>query len=274
MRTLLACAVALLLAAPALAFDVTSCSQFVPPGEQGLLRVDLVCTEGQYAVYLGKKASLFMNGHSILGNGSQIDAVGCDGNCAVMGPGEIADFDEYAISANSGGKVTVSHLDIHDCESGVLADHIRATNVTASNNEKFGFGAAIEMQGSGVVANGNGISGFFGPRLRLVDSTMSVNGSHGLSAYTTFKGTNVIVRDNGGAGIVGGHVNGTNLTASGNQQGGVYGFGVRLRDSTSVGNMVVDIGSSKLPHLVRTACDTSLQWETPGQPTWGVCAQD
>jgi len=273
MRSLLLGSLALLAVAPAAhGLDIFICGQSVPPNEVAVLRVDLTCTNSQYGVYLGKLATLVMDGHRIVaGSSTPVGGVGCDGSCTITGPGEISGL-TYGVSTN-GGTVLASDLFVHDCEYGITATQIRATNVTANNNAEWGFGAEY-MNGTGVTANENGEYGFYGPRLVLSNATMSRNGDYGVSAFKSFKGTDVIVEDNVGAGVVSGRVKGLRITAGGNQGGGVFGNSVVLRDSTLLGNVAADVGGTRRPRLTRTSCGKSVVWKAPGAPSWGVCAQD
>jgi hypothetical protein len=262
------------LAPAAYALDIVACGQVVPPAEHAVLQGDLSCgADGpEYAVYLGKGAKLAMNGHRIIGENFE-DGIGCDASCTVTGPGEIGGF-EYGISTN-GGTITVSDLDIHDCEAGILGTRIRATNVSAHNHTEWAFGVIKDMKGTGVTANDNGQYGFYGSRLILIDSTMSRNGNHGVNARLRFKGTNVTFEDNGGAGVLGGKISASGLTATGNLGGGVVGYpSVTLRDSTLSGNTSSDIASERRPHIKETACGTSMNLLDPFRQSWGICALD
>ena len=161
--------------------------------------------------HLGKKASLFMNGHSILGNGSQIDAVelrrqlrghGARRDCRFRRVRDLGQQRRQR-SPSATSTSTTARAACWPTTSAPPTSRRATTRSSAS-------GRRSRCRASGVVANRNGISGLLrATPCGSIDSTMSGSGSHGLSAYTTFKGTNVIVRDNGSAGIVGGHVNGT-----------------------------------------------------------------
>jgi hypothetical protein len=264
---------ALVLAVPVHALDVTVCGTVVPPHEDAFLRNDLACPANgpQYAVYLGAGATLVMNGHRILGEDFE-DAIGCDASCTIVGPGEIGGF-EYGISTN-GGTVTVSDLEIHDCEIGVIGTTIRATNVVAHHHEEWAFGVVKNMKARGVVATDNGRYGFFGPQLAVKDGTFSRNGDHGVNAFEAFRGTGVVAADNAGAGILGGKINVKNLTATGNAGGGVAGHPtVALRDATVQDNTIADVQSERAPKLKDVTCGTSMQSLSPEQ-SWGVCSAD
>jgi len=277
MRTPLIALLAMVLASEARAFDVFTCGLVVPAGQVGNLVADVSCPGTLEAgVYLQKGARLLLNGHRILGGGGERFGVRCVGSCTVTGPGEIGHFD-YGISESSGKKVTVSDVEVHHCERGIVAKHVQATNVFAHHHAEYAFSVGTRMRGIGVTAEDNGVFGFFGPKLVLEDSAMRRNGMHAVSAAKQFKGTNVTFEDNVGAAVVGGNIKATNLTATGNGSGVVGYPSLLLRDSTLVGNTSSDVSSERPPKLIDTVCEKSSQISSVGNPsgaTWGVCTED
>jgi hypothetical protein len=282
MRAPILALLAVLLASNAHAFDIDRCGLAVPAGEVGHLVADLACPGSLEAgVYLEKGASLSLDGHSLLGDGDGKFGVVCvGGSCTVTGPGEVGFFESCITSGANGRKLTVSDVEAHHCDYGIVAPKIFATNVVAHHHEEWAFGAMTVMTGIGVTADDNSQWGFYGRRLTLVDSAMRRNGSHAVNAFGGFKGTNVTFEDNLGAGVVGGRIKASNLTATGNQQGGVSAHPtLSLRDSTLIDNAGYDLASERRPHLKDTVCGKSLKAPSVGHPvpfgtTWEVCTDD
>jgi hypothetical protein len=275
MRAPVLAVLAVLLASEAPAFDVDRCGLVVPTGEVGHVVSDLSCPASlEAAVYLDPSATLSLGGHRILGDGGGEFGIACLGSCTVTGPGEIGVF-KACITASYARRATATDLEVHHCETGILAPDIRATNVFAHHHEKWAFGVLKRMKGVGLTADDNGLHGFFGPKLVLENSAMRRNGSHAVFADVVFKGTNVAFEDNLGAGVVGGRIKGTGLTATGNQQGGVSAHpSLSLRDSTLVENPVYDVASERQPSLRDTECGKSLRAPAPFGSTWNVCTDD
>jgi len=125
----------------------------------------------------------------------------------------------------------------------VLRKGIKATNVVASENDYTGMDAP-SVKATNVTASGNGYSGVSCKRCNL---------------------TGLVANDNGVTDIPVG------------AGGGVQGVGVRLVDSTLIGNVVdgvpVDIDTFVRPRLMNTSCEHSRQREEPSS-SWGVCTAD
>ena len=264
--------VILLLPVPALALDITSCGQTVPPGEQGVLVTDLVCPrlpEGNPpAVAVGDRGTLNLNGHSITApSNTAVVSVAPDRGfvrMAVVGPGEIKGS---GLAIESGGPITLTNLSIHDNENGVLNEldnrHgvVRATNVSIVNTveDPVGHGGGVGLQTNTVIADGLTVTGatFDGLFVRRI------------------RGKNVIASDSGhghpicgglGFGIVSDSVHLTNLTAQNNGSAGVIANKrLVLRDSTVTGNTGeftcdIDVFAERRPFLRNTICGKSNGW--------------
>jgi hypothetical protein len=264
----------LLLASRARAFDVTGCGQTVPPGAVGMLTVDLICDRlpqgNPPAVTLADRATLNMNGHSIIAPHNQAifaadpDLKGGSVHMTVVGPGEIAGSD---IAIEGAGPITLTNLNIHDNQEGVLNELdkksgiVRAANVTIANSieDPVGHGGGVGIQTNSVIANGLTVTGstfdgFFVRRIR---------------------GTNVVASGSGqthpvcgglGFGIVADRVTLTNLTAQNNGSAGVTATKrVALRNSVVTGNRGeftcnIDVYANRRPVLQNTTCGKSNGW--------------
>jgi hypothetical protein len=261
-----------LVAAPARAFDVTSCGQTVPPGEEGVLTTDLVCPrlpEGNPpALFVSDRATLDLNGHSITApsNTAVIAAPVEFGavRMTVVGPGEITGSE---VAIHGDGRTTLVNLNIHDNQVGVLnrlddrRGVVQATNVSIvdSIEDPVGHGGGIGIQTNTVVADGLTVTGatFDGFFVRKI------------------KGANVVASDCGGGhpicgglgfGIVSDRVRITNLTAQNNRSAGVIAIKqLLLRDSTVTGNTGeftcdIDVFAERRPILENTICGKSNGW--------------
>ena len=238
---LLVLAVLLLLSGRAFGVDVTTCGQVVPRRDVGTLTTDLDCSSvsGAYAVELGDKATLELDGHTITGR-----TIFCQSGCTVHGPGEVTGAQTGIFVNGARRAVTVSGgVSLHGNNEGIFNGGSRLTliDVDISNNSGSGiFVMSRRVRGSNVVANDNGGAGLFAQQ-----ATVMIDG----------------------------------LTANGNGFFGLNAKRARLFNSTLTGNEgghpsnppFVDIASTRRPRVTNTVCDHSLG---PNGISWGVCAQD
>jgi len=260
---------------PAFAVELTACGQSVPERERGILTTDLDCSSSTsvYPVWLSRKATLDMAGHTIIGSPS-IGTVRCDGPCTIEGDGMIVGG-QYCVhatteTAGARSKLRIFGLTVSGCEVGVLAQNtLPGTNLVAR-----------ELVSTG--NTGNGIEAQF-MKLRNVVSTD--NGRYGLRCgFGKIVGRNVTVTGNGlavpdsYAGVHGAdRINLRGATVSDNSGAGVRSWDrtAKLKDSTATGNSTIDIYTAERPKIVNTACGTSAQRITGGPgPPWGVCEND
>ena len=279
----------LLLEGRAWAVDVTTCGQVVPENDVGVLQADLDCkgaprTCSYYAntpcvsddvcnhagvgrclsqaVILGKGATLQLNGHTIVADGSSGLGVWCahpalNVRCTVQGPGEIVGG-EIGVGAY---RLVIQDVSIHGAHQGVVAPTVVvATNVTADGNGLFGLYAG-RLTATNVSASNNANAGIFSPRIRGTGVTTNDNGEQGLVVYRRFKLTG--------------------LTAQNNGAGGIYSTGGGLLiDSTVSGNLYegasLDLLTAHRPVLRNSTCGASAQLDETGEPgpSWGVCSGD
>lgn len=310
----LAMVVAVLLLPSAVpAADITACGQLVSAGEIGVLQADLACTSpilGCYrcpnggcfptgvactvdadcappdgrcselpGVAIESGGTLDMNGHAIVA--PTLVAVNCrsKGRCTVTsstGRGDVSSS-LFGILMRA-GKLTVSHVDVHDNSAGIfsplLATKMTLTDVTADNNVYVGIR---------------------GDTVRATDVTANGNGLHGIEANGKLTGTNVVTNDNAGIGTFAGKgARLTGFTSTGNGTGGglhsgagliVAASGPHLTNATVTGNAYndgsglrpLDLISPRNPKLATTTCDHSVSFDRKTGvlgATWGVCAGD
>lgn len=292
MAPLLATLLFLLLAAPAAAFDVTTCGQIVPPGEAGVLLNDLDCSAepaGSDGITLGRKSSLDLQGHTLVtpphSNEAQNGGVRCafgerkcrtnrDGITKCKYPAGTC----HVFSSSGTGSITG--------DSGVLSHrHLRIENVTIDV-----YGTAIFAHGnlvaSGVTVDSGVGGGITANKMTLSNVTASNTNDFGIiTLLGEVRGTNVTVTGNARGGIRAGKVKIIGLTATGNGGaslspvgGGVHAGHVTLTDSVVTGNTLVgapvDIASGSLPRLLGTTCGTSRNYRSSTDEPWGVCADD
>ena len=224
--------------------SITACGQTVPDRETGTLAADLVCSSSASAVFVGDRATLDLDSHTITGE------VQCVSSCTIVGPGEVGNTSFAAIYVNTSGaagtKLVAQDLTVRNSAVGIYSQALRLnlfTNVTATQNS-----------GAGIVVFGKA------------------------------NGTNVTVIDNGGPGFASERkrVRFVGLTATGNGAGGLLNNGGRTRlvDSTLTGNTyppfpgtptLLDLFSFGRPKLVNTTCEHSFG---PRDQPWGVCSLD
>jgi hypothetical protein len=295
------------------ALDVTTCGQVVPTGATGVLQNDLACTtsalgcyecakgtcfptgvtgcavdadcaspNGQCAalpaVAIDTSATLDMNGHAIVAPDSSAVMCRSNGPCTVTSTSGRGDISGSGVGiVMRSGKLTVSHVDVHDNGSGIysplISVRMRLTDVTANGNGGIGIRAS-NLQADGVTANGNG--------------------QLGIEANGKIRGTNVTTNDNAWAGTLAGK--GAKLagfTATGNgigtDRGGagliVGGGAAKLTGGTITGNLFddgsgpapLDVLTVRKPKLAGTTCGHSARYDRKTGdlgPTWGVCAGD
>ena len=243
------------------AVDVTACGQHVGPGETGVLQSDVDCTasaEPIAAVYLGNRATLSLNGHTIIAR-ADIDGVLGDvaRRCTIEGPGTITG----ARTAFASGQTRMTIRDVtlvgNRGSIDVPLGRVDLTDVTASSS----------------------VGGVRAETVRATRVTVTTNGGGDCILGGTFRGTDVTVTGcHTGIAMQYG-VRATRLDDRDNVTVGVVGSRVRLVDSVVTGNTFLgqplDLLSRRRPSLLLTTCDASAQLidQTVG-PAWGVCAGD
>jgi hypothetical protein len=244
-------------------FDVTGCDTTVPPGEVGVLQSDLDCSGALVGVVLSEGAALEMQGHAISGDPAGNAAVVCNGRrCSVTGPGAISGPVVGIALTRGRQRLTVSDLDIHDCESGILdslsprRSAVRASNLSVTGCTLAGLYVG-KLRGSGISASGNG-----GPGL----------------AVDKLRAENVVASSNGASGIFGGKARLTGLVANDNGDAGIRVSKAALRDATLTGNQGYGLGfdvlAARRPRAVNVTCGKSGVIGGLGTDTWGICAGD
>jgi hypothetical protein len=246
------------------ATDVTTCGQTVVDGDTGVLQADLDCSAASgvfAAVLVRNKATLSLNGHTIIG---RLDIAAVAGDVArrfaVVGPGAITGAGT-GISGGLRTRVTIRDVDLSHNQDGidVALGKLDLTNVTIESDRSGIVGAkTIHAQTLTVTTNGNGDC-ILGDSIHGTDVTVT-------GCYT-------------GIGVLG-SARLQRLNAIGNVTIGVDAGRVRLIDSAVTGNIFIgqplDILSKRRPLLIRTSCGVSRQKLIDGSvgPTWGVCADD
>lgn len=267
---LAALAATVLVASPALAFDITTPGEIVPAGAVGIVNHDLVCDPPMVGVQLESGAKLFLNGKLLDGCSVSVASPSPTERqrIKVFGPGEIrnagihlragtlrvndvviTDAPLYGIvgSGDAGdgpSKVNLSNVTITGSAfRGVSATNVRVRNVTANNNGVTLTGSGIwapgGLRGRGLIATGNSNAG-----------AMAVSGRVKLREAQ--------LTDNGCIGIAGEKMLLVNSTVTGN-------------DQANLG--CVDVVSGLAPRLRNTTCGTSSDANLPAN-TWGVCSND
>ena len=264
----------LLVAARAVALDITSCGQTIPVGKTGELQNDLVCSIDDPGVTVERSTVLYLNGHSITGGGAGV--IGPDaGRFAVRGPGTIAGADVAGITFGDHGVLTVSDVTVEGSFWGIRGvfgadtrSRIKATNVIVTGNSYIGIEATrIDLRN--VDASGNpGFAGLQGARVSGRDVRANGNGTlpassgrgMGIVGFAKIQLKYVEATDNVQAGVLG---NGRFAISFGTITGnnGEYGSGV-------------DIQSLLFPRLRDVTCGLSDRWGTSGVQPFGVCAND
>jgi hypothetical protein len=285
--TLRALGLTALVASRAVALDVTTCGQRVPPETAAVLQTDLSCSgpgtcddapgtacsvDGDCpsglcdlgAVILGRNASLSLNGHTITSTGARVGVsvpprscpasgicIPTSGRVAVQGPGTISGG-TVGISSFS-RRTTVSDVQLHD--------------IGDSSS-----GAGIAVVGD-LVATGVGVTrvhiGVQAKSVRATDLGVSSSGI-GILTHGAVRGVRLTITDNGPATIQAGVLDGA----------GIFAERCRLTDSVATGNfdgsVPADLLTKRRPLLVNTTCDHSAVVPVSGPPTatWGVCADD
>lgn len=245
------------------------------------------CTTSQFChplpgVLLGKGARLDMNGHSIRAPGRAgvqcgpfDDAKGCVVFSSID-HGEIKDSD---VGIAGGLSLVVSDVEVQNCRAGIQTiGKLRATNVSSSGNNNFGFWgkdiiarnvSADDNLGFGFVAGTEklGKPGGMRGRIRGSDVTATGNGQAGVLSADPFTLVDLVATGNG-------------FALGGPQSGGIVGLkGGTLADSTVTGNVngpahdPLDIFTGRPPVLRDTTCGTSGQYPDP-TVGWGVCSND
>ena len=252
----IALAVVLVLRASALAVDIVSCGQEVPPGATGALVADVVCpgTTG-YGVLLDSRATLLLNGHSISGGAIAVSVNG-GRRIVIEGPGELSDADQVGVFApNNVGSIDVTlrgGVELHDINQSAIA---------------LGQGNKVKLDLSDVSIHdnpGSAVADCEGLKLKAVDVTVTNNGT----------------------GICGDAIKVKRGTITGNGVAGIFSWKARvlLIDSSVTGTdptgNAYDIETTHRPRLVNSTCEHSVQLPgfpalpAPGAPSWGVCTGD
>lgn len=289
-------------ARPATAIDITACGQNVPDGEVGDLVASLDCTDvgGQcvddpdtactrdqdctssaktslcytWGVRLGSRASLRLNGFSIVGgapgspSGWPRVGVLCRGSdCAVDGGGGSIERTSQAGVWHFGrGSMTVDDVVFREAGIAVLSSYI-AKRLFVNDVTVHG--------GVGIAAGGVDV---FLENVNLVHQVLPLCESAPLLSGRRLRGSNVtatyVLAERG--------INLTGLTVDaspGCSDGVIVQRGpIRLTDSSITGAPHVDLASKGRPHLVNTTCGTSRRLGRGGvvleDTPWGVCAGD
>jgi hypothetical protein len=252
---------ALIGAAPAAPLvPVTSCGQEIPRGAVGVLAGDLDC-RGEPAVLrtirVRRGATLDLGGHEL--RGAQVDCPPEEHDCRVVGPGTLREgpggpTDASCVRDNF-GRLDVRDVTIVDCQ-GHGIDH----------------GGGLRTRLERVTVLDAAVFGIFGGR-RVDAREVTVIRSGG-----RIRGRQVIAQDNGHGGSPGRlfGVSGANVvldgaTVTGNAMVGVAGDRLVLRNAVVTGNGEVDVSAARVPRLVATTCETSMDQDLV---PWGVCSLD
>jgi len=256
--TIYSLAITVVLAAPALAVDITGCGQEVPAGEVGILTTDINCgsptATNWYGVELENGATLDLQGHTITGPDYPVY---CEKRCSVtstaVGRGMLRGG-LYGLAA-ADGKATVSDVDFVGNQTGIVGTNVALRNVSLVDNAK---GAVHLLDQSRLVAENVSVSGCTQGnycigigRIRL--SGFTVAGT--ATGYAVIWGKRVRLA---GGSIVGGNV-------------GIRDEAGSHLENVALSGNGVDIESARRPRLVDSACETSR--DLVGTP-WGVCSND
>jgi len=285
----------------AAAVDITACGQFVPDGDEGDLVASLDCTGSsshcidapetacttdadcaaagalgagcyRYAVRLGNRSTLRLNGFSIVGQvgGSPADrpfsGVICRGkNCVVDGGGgSIEQFQNNGIWHFGHGKLTVSNISFDEAGTAV---------VTAYFSKKLFVNDVTVHGGLGISARD-----IYGSNVNLIHEPLPFCESSPALYGRKIRGSNLTATSVSAEK----RLEVTGLTVDGSPgcgDGVVVQSGlVVLTDSSITGAPRFDLVSRTRPRLVNTTCGSSRRIG-PGNvvletETWGVCAGD
>jgi hypothetical protein len=137
---------------------VTSCGQSVPDGMRATLATDLVCDNSASAVFVGERAVLRLDGHTITGGG-----VFCTGgSCKVLGPGSITGVHSpigVAAALFVGGvegKLVASNLTLNGNDFGISSNAARTVlrDIVANGNARHGIWLFGDGRATNVTATG------------------------------------------------------------------------------------------------------------------------
>jgi len=229
------------------AFDVTGCSQVVPPNETGVLQNDIAgCPSSAVGVFLDDRSELDLNGHVIDGGTIGVHCFGR--HCAVRGPGEIRYAVRGVVATAPSARLLVEDVDVHhNAFGGIETDSGGKSRIVAQRVKARYNGVGIQTNFKGKV---------FGE-----DVDASFNRSDGIVAGSKFSFERLTILDTGVGYPV---VYGKGLV-------NLYGGG-RLIDSTITGSTYIDIDTVRRPRLIASTCGTSRSTRT-GE-AWGVCSND
>jgi hypothetical protein len=284
--------------ASAAAVDVTVCGQIVPAGQTGVLVADLDCSAmpaGANAIVLERKASLDLQGHTLIGpawdNGAQGAAVRClfgEPRCVETPTGLRCKGPNGACrvfsSTTTPGTITGPGAAIGSQAHLAIENLILTAAAVGAFTEFDGKLVARDVSVTG--AGGYGLSSGKGITLTNVTSSGNRIGVFGYTGKSLVRGTNVIANGNTLGGIVSnGSVKLRGVTATGNGSGdpipggGVSAPRVTLIDATVTGNIQggepMDIAATRRPQLRNVVCGHSAVFPgDPATPTLGVCTDD
>ena len=260
--------VLMLLAAPALAIDITAPGQTVPRGQVGVLQADLSCAPSALGVFLDDGATLEMNGHALDGcfvGGAGLSRV----DIAVHGPGLI----RHAGIAIRQGTLRARDVAIQDSPS---------FGIIGSGSSEDG-PSTLRLQH--VTVTVSGLDGIVATKVVARDVTSSGNGvaalGWGVIGWGGVKGRNLIVSGNNAEGVFSNvRVTLRDAQVTGNARGGVISVGISrsaltIMRSTVTGNDAqdgADLASQRKPRVRDSTCGSSL--DVQAQVPWGVCAND
>jgi hypothetical protein len=234
---------------------VTTCGDSVPAAVTAVLANDLACTGPGAAVTVGDGGRLMLRRHVIAGGAYGVE---CLGACSVRGPGEITGGGQGIYVYDNGGLISVRSVHIHDNTlNGIYRYNAVGTlkllhvELDHNLNGVDSSAAGDEISGSRVSVHHNVGGGVYGMdfvfhHLMLTENAPGPSGdSPGL------------LSERGGATLVSSILTG---------------------NASAIGGM--DIATNLAPVLVRTTCGKSFQVPFdgpvpfPGDPSWGVCAND
>lgn len=256
----------------AAAVDVTTCGQIIQAGETGVLASDLDCSgAGAFAVLLLRRATLDLNGHTLIGGpvsptvkgAAAADGSG-SGSFTIRGPGVIAGtaVDAFPFESGNaciemeGGRAVLTSatgvIEIHGCERGINSPgpgpdptgSVELDHVDIHDN--FIEGTALRKLVATHVSAHHHVrgAGLYALRLTLDDVTAHDN-NLGLAAGRRLDGRDVTATHNvgpnpnsaGGDGVFAGRLlQLTNALVQDNQNPGVTASRVYLVDSTVTNN--------------------------------------
>jgi hypothetical protein len=238
--TALAAVVALLIAHPASAVDVTACGQTVPAGAIGIVVSDIACaSQDPFIVMLEDRATLDLGGHVL--SGGEI-SVQCATRCVINGaPGTIRDA-TWGVHAEDIQRARITLINVN-FENVTLPVYTLLTPHTRIR------GAQVSIAG--------GFLGMQAGSVRLSDFTAT-----GLQSDYAVSANRVVLHG---------------CTITGNGGVGVQGSSALLRDCSVTGNngsgQGIDLRTLRRPRLISSTCGRSQKVDVVGEH-WDVCTDD